>query len=114
MIKWGDDMENITIGQISIWLAFVVALYTSVKFIVKEVSTAVDKGLEPINEKISEVDLNATKNFLVSALDDINRGEVIEAVKKQRFYEQYEHYTKLGGNSYIVAEVDRLKKENKL
>lgn len=107
-------MENITIGQISIWLAFAVALYTSVKFIVKEVSTAVDKGLQPINEKIDDVDMNATKNFLVSALDDINRGESVEAVKKQRLYEQFEHYQKLGGNSYITAEIERLKKEGKL
>lgn len=107
-------MENITLGQISIWLAFAVALYGSVKFIVNEVTGAVNKGLEPINAKIDEVDLNATKNFLVSQIRDIVKGEELDDISRERFFEQYEHYTKLGGNSYILREVEKLKKEGKL
>lgn len=107
-------MENITLGQIAIWLAFAVGLITSVKFIVKEVSDAIDKGFEPINEKIDTVDLNSTKNFLVARIGDITKGEELDPISRERFFEQYEHYQKLGGNSYISAEVDRLRKEGKL
>lgn len=107
-------MENITLGQIGVILAFIVAFITSVKFIVKEVSGAVDKGLKPIHEKIDLVDLNATKNFLVRSITDIDRGNELDKVNKMRLLEQYEHYQKLGGNSYITAEIERLKKEGKI
>lgn len=107
-------MENITLGQISIWLAFAIGLYTSVKFIVNEMGKAIDKGLEPINKKIDTVDMNATKNFLVSQIHDIKKGETLDDISLERFTEQYDHYRALGGNSYIVNEVEKLKKANKL
>ena len=41
-------------------------------------------------------------------------GNPLDDISKQRFYEQYEHYTRLGGNSYVSSEVERLRKEGKL
>ena len=54
-------------------------------------------------------------NYIVSVLDDIDKGNKLEGVARKRFYEQYEHYTKdLNGNTYIHDEFERLKKEGKL
>lgn len=108
-------MQDLTIGQISTFLAYVAALGGSCAVIVKGVSKAVEKALKPLNDKIDKVDLNATKNFLVARLDDIDNGQVLEGVNKERFYEQLKHYTDdLKGNSYILAEVEKQKREGKL
>lgn len=115
-------MENITIGQVAVALAFVVALWGSVETISKKVTAlnkkTLEEALKPTNEKldkltkqIDQVDLNATKNYLVSALADAEQGRT-DPIALQRLYEQYEHYTKLGGNSYIKDRFEALKKRN--
>ena len=117
-------MENITLGQISVAIAFFVALVGGVKYILTDMKKITERALKPTNDKIDKMseslkkeiqksDLNATKNYLVSTLHDIN-NETINEVSKQRFFEQYEHYESLGGNSYIHNEVERLRKEGKL
>ena len=107
-------MENITIGQISIGLAFVVGLFTSVKYIAKEISNAVERSFKPIYEKIDKVDKNATMNYLIRCMQDYDNGAKENSASRRRFLEQYEHYTKdLCGNSYITQEYERLKKEGK-
>ena len=45
---------------------------------------------------------------------DVEQNKIIDEVEKERFYETYEHYTKLGGNSYIHDKVESLKKAGKL
>ena len=35
-------------------------------------------------------------------------------VEKQRFWEEYEHYIKNGGNTYIKEWTEKLKKEEKI
>ena len=54
------------------------------------------------------------KNFLVSFLARCDRGEYIDEIEKERFWEQYEHYRELGGNAYIGNKVESLRKEGKL
>ena len=81
--------------------------------IIAAIKKAVAAAFKPINNKIDNVDMNATKNFLVRCIADMERHE-IDQVTKMRFYEQFEHYQKIGGNSYIMSEVERLKKEGKL
>lgn len=118
-------MENITLGQIAIVLAFIAALIVSIKTIGGTVSKAVKKGLEtemkPINDKldnldkrIAEVDMNATKNFLVARLDEIEQGKPLQGIEEERFWEQYQHYTNLGGNTYIQHKVEQLEQDGKL
>jgi len=107
-------MNEITLGQIQTWMVFGIGFVGAILTIVKAVKDAVNKAFEPINKRMDEIDMNATKNYLVQALTDIDRNGFVDGVSKARLYEQYEHYQKLGGNSYIKDEFDRLKKQNKI
>ena len=108
-------MENITIGQINSFLVYLVGMGGVLFTVYKTITAGLKKGLKPIQDKIDAVDINATKNFLVARLDEIDKGKTIDGVNRERFYEQLQHYQKdLQGNSYIMAEVERLKKEGKL
>lgn len=117
-------MENITLGEISICIAFLVAFAGGVKYILKDMKAITEHALKPTNEKLDNMekclkkeiqksDLNATKNYLVATIHDI-KGDGIDDISKQRFFEQYEHYQNLGGNSYIMNEVERLRKEGRI
>lgn len=108
-------MGELTLNQIRDFILWIVAFGTATFTIVKAVKTAIAKGFEPIEKKIDEVDKNATKNYLVQQIGEIDRNGYLDGATKVRFYEQLQHYEKdLNGNSYIHDEVDRLKKENKL
>lgn len=113
-------MENLTLGQIRDYMLWIIAFVGATATIIKAVRKAIDTGFKPINDKIDNVDMNATKNYLVQQIAEIDRNGCIDPVSKVRFYEQYEHYSKpkneggLGGNTYIKDEVERLKREKKL
>lgn len=118
-------MQNITLGQIATAVAFFVALITGVGYLLKQVKTGIQSALKtefkPINDKLSSiearldsVDMESTKNYLVSVISDVDKGIAMGEVEKERFYEQYQHYTKIGGNSYIKKKVDQLEKEGRI
>lgn len=108
-------MGEITLNQIRDFFLWIIAFGTATITIVKAVQKAIDKGFMPIEKKIDKVDMNATKNYLVQQIGEIDRNGYIDGATKVRFYEQMQHYEKdLKGNSYIKDEVDRLKKEGKL
>ena len=107
-------MENITIGQINGFLIYLMGLIGVLITVYNTIKKGIDKGLKPINDKIDKVDINATKNYLASSISDIKRGHALDDITRQRFIEQYDHYVRLGGNSYITLEVDKLKKEGRL
>ena len=117
-------MDTITLGQISVAIGFFVALIGGVKYILTDMRKLINKALEPTNKKIDELDeklmseikstdMDSTKNFLVAQINNAKRGDMDE-ISKQRMFEQYEHYLKCGGNSYIKNEVDKLKKEGRI
>ena len=118
-------MENITLGDISTALAFLVALGGSVAAIVGAVKKALrsmfDEQMKEINARmdkqeasIKKIDLENCKNFLVSFLAKAEWDSVADAIEIQRFWEEYQHYTESGGNSYIKEKVAKLKAEGKL
>ena len=118
-------MEGITLGQIGLILAAVVAFIKGVEYLyglLKKGATNWFKSLlEPINEsinflskKIDNVDINSCKNYLVRFLADVEQGNDIDEIEKERFYEVYKHYVDLGGNSYIKDKYEKLKKDGKL
>ncbi len=107
-------MRNITLGQIEIALAFLVALIGSIEFISIRFRRKVTKILEPIYQKIDNLELITDKNFLVRFLSDVEQGQVIDEIEWERFYETYKRYHDLGGNSYIDHKVEKLKKEGKI
>ena len=116
-------MENITLGQFNNLILFVVTLVgglaTCYAFLQKGVKKMLleplEKKMTAIEKKIDKVDKNATMNYLVRCIEDIDRGTLVDRVAKMRFYDQYHHYVDdLNGNTYIKEEIDRLKKEGKI
>lgn len=119
-------IQDLTLEEISIAVLFIVGLIGGVKYLKNAIADALKKLLEDqfagVNKKLDEmqtaiktVDAQASKNFLVRYLADIERGSLIYEAEKQRFWEEYEHYIDdLGENSYIKEWVNRLKQEGKL
>lgn len=108
-------MENVTLGQIQGIFVWLIAFGGSVASIYLFLQKGMKKLLQPIYDKIDKVDLNATMNYLVSRLDEIDKGTKLDGVAKKRFIDEYEHYTKdLKGNTYIHDEFERLKSEKKI
>lgn len=104
-------MENITLGQISNLLLFIVELGGVTITIIVAMKKILNKQLEPINQKIDKLDLNDCKNFLVRFLADVERGQVIDEVEEKRAHDVYDHYRKdLNGNSYIEDKWNKLMK----
>ena len=111
-------MENITIGQVVTFIiglsTFIGALTAISAFVGKIYEKQVKKIVEPINNSLIEIDLSQCKNFLVRFLSDVEQGNKIDEVEKERAYEVYEHYTKIGGNSYIHSKWVKLMEERKV
>lgn len=117
-------MENITLGQVAVGVAFVVALiggYTSLKKlmtegiekILKDKFDGIEKTQKEILKRLDTVDIENCKNYLVTFLAEVSRGERKDDTEVMRFWEEYQHYQSKGGNSYIHRKVDELK-ERKL
>ena len=68
---------------------------------------------EDLEKEINKVQLDNCKNYLVQLISASERRE-LSLAEKERFYENYDNYIRLGGNSYIHSEVERLKKEGKI
>ena len=122
-------MENVTIGQIASIIGTIVAIGGGVAVIVGWISKSLKKYLtmvikqeiEPLKESVARIeselkktDKEACKNFLVTFLSNVDRGEAIDEIERQRFFEEWEHYTTNGGNGYLHAKVDRLKEKGLL
>lgn len=118
-------MENITLGQIALGVAFLVALISGIGAlmknmkdwivnVMKEQIDEIKRENKALQEQIGNVDLNTCKNFLVARLSEIEKGNSLEGIESERFWEQYQHYEKMGGNSYIKRKVEQLKSEGKL
>lgn len=118
-------MENITIGQVAVVVTFLVGLFSGIGYLLTKIKELIAKSLEDqleaidskinvLGDQIAAVDMNATKNFLVARLTEIEHGHELDEIEAERFFEQYEHYHKIGGNSYISQKVDKLKAAGKL
>lgn len=118
-------MGDLTLSELGLAVTFLVGLLTGIGFLYGKMkswfSKAFKEEFKPISEKIDalskridDVDMGAVKNYLVSYLSDIEKGNHIDEIEKERFFEQYEHYQAIGGNSYIKHKVDKLKGEGKI
>ena len=118
-------MQDLTLGTISNWIIFLVALLGGIEFLALRMRTYIKNTmkdeLEPIKEnqvkhdtRLDELELSSDKNFIVRFLADIEQGNLVDDVEKERFYEIYQRYKELGGNSYVSHKVDKLEKEGKL
>ena len=119
------ELDGITIGQIAVAVALLAGLITGGGVIAKAVGKAFKKALkselapletkvDALTKRVEAVDMQATKNFLVSFLSDLENGTPQTEIALERFWEEYQHYTRSGGNSYIARKVEQLKTEGKL
>lgn len=120
------NVQDLTLEQISVAILFIVGLIGGVKYLRKEIREALDKlldeklsgintKLDKMQDSITELDTQTTKNFLVRYLADIEREDVIFDTERERFWEEYDHYTEeLGKNSFIKEWVNKLNREGKL
>lgn len=118
-------MEGWTIGAISVAVAFLTALIGGLKKLdghlkgyvraaMKEETEDLKKEISGLKTQLTKTDLEACKNYLVTQLASIDRGERMTDTQAERFWEQFEHYQNAGGNSYIKHKVETLQKEGKL
>lgn len=119
-------MESITLGDISNVLIFIAGILASggsiAMFFGKRFGKIMDEKLSPLNTKmdnlavkVNQVDIDNTKNYLQQTISAIDHGEKLDRAARERFYENYDHYTNdLNLNSWVHKEVERLEKEGKL
>ena len=118
-------MESITLGQVALGIAFFVGIITGIGVISNQMKKWIQQSMqEPldtikadiksINKRIDDVEMNACKNFLVARISEVDKGNKMDDIEAERFWEQYQHYSDIGGNSYIKRKVEQLKAEGKL
>lgn len=118
-------MDKITLADLGTWagaLAILIGscgtiyafLQKGLKNLFKTHTQDIHKEMEKHEASINRVDMENCKNFLVQFLARAERGDDIGEIEKERFWEQYEHYLELGGNSYIRNRVEQLRKDGKL
>lgn len=100
-------VEQITLGDLARWAAFVIGLVGSIGAIIAGVKKAVRKLLEPLA-------MDNAKNYIVPFLARVERGEPVDNIEVERFHEEYKYYRDHDGNSYIKSRVEKLMKEGKL
>lgn len=118
-------MGSITLEEIGLALAFIAALVASIGSIGKVVKKAVEKAFkdatkdftdrfDKLDSKVETIDMENCKNYLVTFLAEVARNELKDETEYQRFWEEYQHYKSIGGNTYIQHKVEQLEKEGKL
>ena len=86
-------------------------LLTAVGVLVGKFNKIFDKKLEPINKSIQDLDEATCKNYLVTFLKGVEKGEKMDEVEVERAYEVYDHYSNvLHKNGYIHSKWNKLMK----
>lgn len=91
-----------------------VALLKGLEYLLDKTRHAVEKLVKPLTDELHTLQKSVCTNYLVRFLSDIEHGEKLDDVEWQRFWDNYETYTKLGGNSYIKDKVAKLQSQHKL
>lgn len=118
-------MDGITIGQIFEWAIFLVggvgAIAALGKMAKNGLHQALKSELQPISDKLEKLeqkhdlsDREHAKNYIVRFLADVEQGQPIDQDELHCFWDNYEIYKSMGGNSYIHDKVEKLRKQGKL
>lgn len=118
-------MNGITLGEIAMAIALFAGIITGLAVICKQISKAVNhwhlEAMTPVLEKLDgistrlrAVEIDNCKNYIVNFLSKVEAGDSITNDALRRFWENYNLYQGLGGNSYIHEWVERLKRDDKL
>lgn len=108
-------MQSLTLQRIYDNIVFIVALcggmYALYRGVKRGIKKLLEEEFEALNKRIDSIDMETTKNFLVRFLADVEKGTVVTEIERERFWEQYEHYLKMDGNSYVKEWVAKLQKK---
>ena len=86
-------------------------LITAISIIIVAVNKIFKTKLDPINRSIKKIDESQCKNFLVTFLKSIEKGEVMDETEIKLAHEVYDHYENdLHKNSYIHDKWEKLMK----
>ena len=118
-------MENLTLQDLSLAVTFLVGFFGGVGFlyksikgflekIIKEQYAPIQDNLNDLKTTVERVDMESCKNFLVRCLGGFEHDVKLSDIEQERFWEEYEHYLRNGGNSYVKHRVEKLQAENKL
>ena len=94
-------------------VATITGIFTLAISIINLIANKKNVKKDDLIKQINKVELNNCKNYLVQQISATDRRELSQA-EKERYWENYDTYKSLGGNSYIHSETERLKKEGKL
>lgn len=106
-------MENITIGEIIgavILIGGFIGSYSKIKGVITD---TISKTLQPINNKIDNLELSSTKTDLVNFMSQVENGQV-STEQIENAYQLFDRYEALGGNGFIHSKWEKLKKEGKI
>lgn len=95
-------------------VAIITIIPTLATLIISTITNKRVKKQDDIKEEIKQLKLDNCKNYLVQAIAKVESGQNLTPVEKERYFENYDTYVKLGGNSYIHSETERLKEEGRL
>ena len=118
-------MENISLGQIAgiisflgIFIGVITSLISFSKSFISKILKPLDQKIESLEKISSEnrnnIELELIKMFLVNFINDIEQGVYKSDIQKKNAYELYDRYNKLGGNSYVHDNWEKIIKEGKL
>lgn len=119
------DFSAITIGTVVGVFSAVVGIVKGIDYLLarnnRRCQERESKTIKPVLDKLEQqyaeqrkFQLGYYQDFLVEFMADIDRGTVKNKVEIQNFHKNYDLYTKMGGNSFVHDEYERLKKEGKL
>lgn len=106
-------MENITLGQISDAVIFIVALIGGIGALYGLLMKGIKTQLEPINEELHNEKMSRLKSDLTTFMYLAETG-VISNEQRILAHEEYDIYVENKGNSYIHDKFESLHKEGKI
>lgn len=118
-------LETITFADVSTAVTVLVGFLGGIGYLKKNLKIwiakaleeqleSIDKDMKCLKSRLDKVDMEGCKNYLVRCIAEMEHGHQISETELERFWEQYEHYEKIGGNSYIMRKVEQLKSDGKL
>lgn len=106
-------MDNITLGQIKDILLWIVVIVGAIGTLYKLLMTGFGNLIQPIKDDIKNERIERLKSDITTFLYIIDKDE-LSGDQTTRFWEEYDMYIKMGGNTWIKERVEKLKKENKI
>ena len=100
--------------MIEIIVALITGIFTLIVSTINLISNKKNVKKQDLINAINKVQLDNCKNYLVHAIAKVEDGRELSIIEKERYWENFDIYTELGGNSYIHASTDRLQKAGKL